>query len=241
MAGKRKHRGPNPEDAQAFGRPALPRLREAAADFAWLLTRGYAQRSGIKLVGDRYALGERQRLAVLRCTCSDAELASRSAREVPAAQVSGQTLWLDGYNVLTTIEAALGKGVVLAGRDGAWRDMASIHGHFHFVEETSPALTLLGEMLAKLKPSECVWLLDRPVSNSGRLAARIRDAATPHGWPWRVELVQNPDPMLAAAPPDVIAATADSAILDRCSRWLALTREVVCRHVPQAWVVRMFG
>ena len=63
MPDSRKHRGAAPEDAVAFGAEALPRLREAGVDFCWLLSRGYAHRSGIKIVGDRYALTERQRLA----------------------------------------------------------------------------------------------------------------------------------------------------------------------------------
>src|SRR5262245_47853623 len=105
MPDSRKHRGAHPEDAVAFGAEALPRLREAAADFCWLLSRGYAHRSGLKIVGDRHTLTERQRMAVGRCACSDAELAARRGREV--GQVTGAALWLDGYNVLTTVEAAL--------------------------------------------------------------------------------------------------------------------------------------
>ena len=109
----------------------------------------------------------------------------------------GAALWLDGYNVLTTIEAALAGGVVLAARDGAYRDMASMHGTYRHVAETLPALELLGRTMADDGPSECRWLLDRPVSNSGRLKRIIEDLAALRGWPWRVELVANPDVLLA--------------------------------------------
>jgi hypothetical protein len=239
MPDKRTHRGPHPEDAEAFGSQAQPRLQRAIADFCWLLDRGYADRSGIKLVGDRYDLRERQRTAVLRCACCNSERDSRKSREVASSGISGETLLIDGYNVLTTVEAALAGGVVLLGRDGSHRDMASIHGHFKFVVETSPALMLIGQTLARLRPIECVWYLDSPVSNSGRLAALLRETGAAQSWNWRVELVQNPDPILCRRPE--IVATADSMILDRCARWMNLAGEVIRATVPEAWIVTMRG
>lgn len=237
MPDKRSHRGPHPEDHEAFGTKSQALLREATSDFCWLLDRGYAHRSSIKLVGDRYALRERQRTAVQRCACSSAERDSRKAREVSSTNVRRQPLLIDGYNLLTTVEAALAGGVILLGRDGAFRDMASIHGHFKFVVETSPALTIIGQTLERLQPSECVWYLDSPVSNSGRLAALLRETGVAQSWNWRVELTPDPDPVLCAS--SETAATADSMILDRCARWMNLASEVIRAHVPQAWIVEM--
>ena len=77
MPDRRKHRGPHPEDARLFGAKALPLLRAAAADFCWLLGRGYPHDSALKLVGDRYALVARQRTAVSRCCCSEADALRR--------------------------------------------------------------------------------------------------------------------------------------------------------------------
>ncbi len=56
---------------------------------------------------------------------------------------------LDGYNVLTTVEAALAGGVLLEGRDGCYRDMASMAGRFHWVEETAPAVESIGRVLSE--------------------------------------------------------------------------------------------
>jgi hypothetical protein len=103
--------------------------------------------------------------------------------------------------------------------------------------ETAPALELIGETLANLNPNEVVWLLDRPVSNSGKLAEAIRDLAQRNEWNWRVDLVQNPDPVLAAS--GEIISTADSAILDRCKQWFNLARTVVQDHVPNAWLLKL--
>jgi len=234
---RRKHRGPHPEDARLFAPEAWPVLRRATADLCWLLSRGYADKSALKLVGDRYDLVARQRTAVGRCSCSDARAARRQDHRVGPEELAGRPLWLDGYNVLTTVESALAGGVVLAARDGTCRDMASMHGSYRKVTETLPALRLLGRLTAALKVRQCLWYLDRPVSNSGRLKQIMEDVAAAEGWPWRVELVQDPDAVLAET--SQIVATADSAILDRCAAWLNLARETIVRHVPEASVVEL--
>jgi len=212
-------------------------MREAAADLSWLYTRGYAQASSVKIVGDRYALTQRQRLAVMRCACSDQALESRRAREVGIGALAGAALRVDGYNVLTTVEAALSGGILLAGRDGCYRDMASMAGRFHWVEETAAAIMRIGEALAEAGARDVECLLDRPVSNSGKLARFMRDVAEKNGWPWRVDVVMNPDAELALG--DSIVATADSAVLDRCGRWVNLARCVVGRCASDARVVRL--
>lgn len=237
MPDHRTHRGPHPDDLGWFAPDCWPALREAVADLSWLLSRGYANESSLKIVGDRYGLVARQRIAVARTACSDSDAARRKRHEVPAGALAGKSLWLDGYNVLTTIEAALSGGILLPGRDGTLRDMASMHGSYRKVNETRPALELLGCTLAELRVTEAVWLLDRPVSNSGRLRKIMEDLATEKGWPWRIELAPDPDAVLAATVE--IVATADSAILDRCQAWFNLARETVARHVPGARMVNL--
>ena len=237
MPDERKHRGPHPEDARLFAPPQLPALCAATADICWLLSRGYRRESSQKLVGDRYALTARQRTAVSRCACSDADAAARRGRQRDAAALAGRDLWLDGYNVLTTVEAALAGGVVLAARDGAYRDMASMHGSYRKVAETLPALEMMGGVLARLGVARCRWLLDRPVSNSGRLKGIMEKLAAERGWPWSVELVDDPDRLLIES--REVVATADSAILDSAAAWFNLARTVVVDCVPGAWVVEL--
>jgi hypothetical protein len=142
---------------------------------------------------------------------------------------------IDGYNVLTTVEAALGGGILLLARDGTFRDMASMHGHYRKVAETLPALELIGKTLVSLEVAEAVWLLDRPVSNSGRLQQLILTTAENHGWNWKVELVFSPDPILIEAADPV--ASADSIVLDYCGHWINLGRWTVQQSVPNATIV----
>jgi hypothetical protein len=226
----RKHRGPGPQDTTWFGPGAVPVLIEAVADLSWLFSRGYAEASSLKLVGDRHRLVERQRVAVIRSACSDDSLARRHANRVEIGALRGQSLRIDGFNLILTLESALGGGIVLGGRDGCFRDLASVHGTYRRVEETRPALELAARWLSEWGVRPCTWLLDAPVSNSGRLAAMIRATNAD----WSAEVVPNPDAALATAG-DVIA-TADAGILDRCGVWVNLARLLVEAAVPGAFV-----
>jgi hypothetical protein len=80
-----------------------------------------------------------------------------------------------------------------------------------------------------------LWLLDRPVSNSGRLAARIAEIAARRDWPWQVEVVFNPDSQIISSPALVI--TSDSSILDRVERWANLKSYLLVERIPGAWLI----
>lgn len=236
MPDRRSHRGPHPEDEKLFSAQMVPVLREAVSDLSWLLSRGYSLDGSLKLVGDRYRLVRRQRLSVGRCAASDDAVAARAESHIEASAGHGSDLLIDGYNLLTTMEAALGGGVILLGRDGTYRDMASMHGTYRKVSETIPALTLIGASIAHLDVHEARWLLDSPVSNSGRLASVLRDLAKEQGWTWRVELVQNPDAVLKHATAEIVVS-ADSVVIDSAPRWLNLARHITDQHIPDAWVI----
>jgi hypothetical protein len=238
MGDSRRHRGPHPLDEQLFSEAALPKLRYAVADLSWLRTRGYAEPSAIKLVGDRYQLRQRQRVAVGRCACSDSSKAGRAVRRVKPSNVVGNSLAIDGLNVITTIEVALAGGVLLLGRDRCMRDMASFHGSYRLVQETERAVALLVEVVQSMQPSEAVLYIDRPVSNSGRLAEIVRHAAAAHGSNLEALTADCVDETLGES--SAVVATADSAILDACDAWLSLAAVVIERHraeVEPMWLL----
>jgi len=232
---RRKHRGAHPADADIFAAERVPALRLAAAELSWLLSRGYQSKSSLKLVGDRHRLRERQRLAVARAACSDESLARRAAARVGANEVMGAELIVDGFNLVITAEAALGGGPLLRGRDRAVRDLSSVHGSYRSVEETARAVLLAGEAMSALGPASALWLLDRPVSNSGRLASALRETAAARGWPWEVEVVFNPDREMVNS--GRLAVTSDSNILDHAARWFNFNEYLIERFIPQAWVI----
>jgi hypothetical protein len=232
---KQQHRGAHPEDQRLFADAWLPTLRTATAELSWLLSRDYPITAALKLVGDRHRLNERQRMAIVRAACSDDKRERRLASRVQPQQLRDQALIVDGFNLLITIEAALSQGVILRCRDSCLRDLASVHGSYRSVQETDRAIALLGETLAALGPASVDWLLDKPISNSGRLAAKLRDLAALHGWPWHVALCFNPDSAIVASAK--IAVTSDALVLDGSARWFDLKSYLIEQHLPAAWLV----
>lgn len=231
----RKHRGAHPEDKKLFAAEQLPLLRSATSELSWLLTRDYSLKGALKLVGDRYALTDRQRLAVARAACSDQSQKRRAGTLVSIESVSGEEVIVDGFNLIITVEAALSGGVLLVCRDHCIRDLSSVHGSYRAVNETVQAIGLIGEVLAPLEPKSVVWLLDRPISNSGRLANRIRQFAREKDWKWSVEVVFSPDAEMAAS--DRIVISSDSQLLDQVPRWLNLNRVLIDKWLAESWLI----
>lgn len=112
-----------------------------------------------------------------------------------------------------TTERGLAGGAVIRGRDGVIRDVASVHGTWRRSRHTAEALDRLAEALAGA--ASAVWILDAPVSNSGRLAALIRERA-----PFEVRLEAEADAALLAT--GAALATSDGPLIDRAERWLPL-------------------
>jgi hypothetical protein len=230
-----KHRGLAPGDDSLFSVESTKKLSQATFDLSWLFSRGYAELASLKLVGDRFDLNARQRSAVSRCSCTDVAVARRKASQLTQEELSDKELHIDGFNIITTLEVALSGGVVLRARDGCIRDVAGIHGTYRKVEETTPAIHLIGEFLHQLKPSRCVWFLDSPVSNSGRLKSIIAEIAEQKNWSIDIQLVPDPDPVLIRS--SGIVLSADSAILDQCAQWFNLNESLIPSKTPDAWLV----
>src|SRR2546422_3693048 len=119
----RRHRGAHPEDRNLFNAEQMPVLRTATSDLSWLLTRRYSMKGALKLVGDRYMLTDRQRLAISRAACSDQSKERRARTLISTDDVASKELIVDGFNLLITIEAALSGGLLMICRDGCVRDL----------------------------------------------------------------------------------------------------------------------
>jgi hypothetical protein len=239
MPDRRTHRGPHPDDAKLFAPDKIPDLRTAAGDFSLLLTKGYADKSALKLVGDKFSLTDRQRLAVMRSSCSDRQLASRHERRIELRKIADQPIAIDGYNLLITVEAAMSGGVIFKGRDGCFRDLASIHGTYRKVTETIPAVELIGHFLKDIGVTKALWFLDSPVSNSGRLKTLIGELAEKNNWLWNIELSISPDYELIRT--DSIVVSTDSVVLDGCRKWANLSAELITQKIKSPWIIDLSG
>ncbi|MBK9033168.1 MAG: DUF434 domain-containing protein [Myxococcales bacterium] len=227
-------RRPHPDDHELFAPVRLPTLRAAVDDLSWLRGRGYADTAALALVGDRYQLLARARTAVARVAASPEVASARRGRRLAVAALTGRALVIDGFNVLVTCEAALAGGVVLPGRDGAWRDLGSVHGSYRAVDETARALAAIAQLLARAAPARVTWYFDRPVSSSGDVARRVR-AVDPA---WTVELVNVADPELIRDPAAVVASS-DAWVLDRAGAWIDLPTATVTALAVRPWLVEL--
>jgi hypothetical protein len=232
---KQQHRGAHPEDQRLFAADQLAILRVAVDELSWLLNRGYSITASLKLVGDRHRLNDRQRMAVARAACTDTSRAKRLATCVAPEQIKDAELIVDGFNLLITIEAALSQGLIMLCRDTCIRDLASVHGSYRSVQETDRAIQIIGAALTTLAPRAVQWLLDKPISNSGRLAAKLRDLAAQHEWPWNVDVLFNPDTAISSS--EQIAITSDAIVLDHAVRWFNLKACIIDRFIPDAWII----
>lgn len=228
-------RGADPKDAELFAAAWVPTLRTAVHELSWLLERGYAEPSALALVGDRHRLRKRQRDAVRRSACSDAAARQRHERRIDPTELRGRTLAIDGFNVLITLEAAIAGAPLFRGRDGVLRDIASVHGSWRQVESTAAALAGIAAFAREHEIAGATWYLDRPVANSGRLAATIERSADTADLGWTARLVFDPDAALRAS--EAVVASADAIVLDGCGAWIDLVERVVARIAPEAWIL----
>lgn len=230
MPHKQAHRGANPKDAALFADKHLPAMRQALQDLHYLLNRDYTLNASLKLVGDRFRLKKRQRQALTHAVATQEAIRNRTQSRV--ATLKHQTVWLDGYNQLITTEALLAGAPVFRGMDGCLRDIASVHSTYRKVAETLPALQYIGEALQRHEVGKVVWVLDAPISNSGRLAALLREQP----WGWEVVLDNNPDKMLVEQ--NGVVVSSDSWVLDRAGAWFNLSVELA-EVIPTPWLVEV--
>ncbi|MCB9637604.1 MAG: DUF434 domain-containing protein [Myxococcales bacterium] len=228
-----KGRGAHPRDDEFFAAKKLQILQEAVFDMSFLFTRSYAEASALKLVGDRYQLHQRQRLAILRSAASTEDLQLFAPKELEL--LKDQALDIDAFNLIILLESASGGGLILKGMDGCYRDLASVHGTYRMVELTSQLVRYLGKWLAQQEVAKVRWWIDQPVSNSGRLAALFREIGQEEGWDWEAETTPYVDREIAQA--KGISVSTDKVIIRRCSKWSNVGRRFVDQMIPSAWIV----
>src|SRR5512139_1958123 len=92
-------------------------IQRAAGDFRYLLNRRYPRKAALELVGNRYGLTFDQRHLLHRGVFSESDATCRRRKLLRLKDLRGQTLAIDGYNVLITIEAGLSRRPLIAADD----------------------------------------------------------------------------------------------------------------------------
>lgn len=229
------NRGFVPGDANEFGDAVLPTLRYAQQDIVYLLGRGYELTHAVTFVGNRFQLSARQRTALTRASSEAVVVAARKQRQTDS--LAGSTVYIDGFNLIITLEAAQSPETTLLGcMDGTVRDLCGLHGTYRLIEATATALNWTAESLVNLKVAQAVFYLDAPVSNSGRLRTAILEVMGRHSLPCEVLLVPNADRELWDKSPVI---TTDAIILERCSSWVNLAASIISDKLPERRIVRL--
>lgn len=211
-----KNRGKEASDDNLFGTEKIQlKLKEAVTDLSYFLSRGYGEKATLALVGNRYRLNSRQQQAVRGMSASQSQIEDRKSKEIQRKELEGKEIAIDGFNALILLESILSNAYVFSGQDGFIRDLSSVHGTYKRVKQTSQAIEIIADFYKKEKIKTFFWFFDKPVSNSGRLKKIIEEIALENQYDWRVELVYNPDKVIAES--NWIAVTSDAWILDNAS------------------------
>ena len=235
MTSNNTRRGFDPEDKRFFSGEAVINLGIAQEEIQWLLDRNYRIDTVINFVGNHYLLSARQRLALRRATATKIQYKKRKSALLSLEDAKHGCIFIDGFNLIITLEVALSGSILILGKDGVLRDLAGLRGTYRLIDKTETALNIIGTALNELNVPEIKFFLDKPVSNSGRLKNRILDCSGIWNIPTEVELVQNPDSVLSHMERVV---TGDSVILDNCKSWFNLPRKIVEDYIEDAWIVR---
>ncbi|MCD6190019.1 MAG: DUF434 domain-containing protein [Sulfurimonas sp.] len=231
----KRHRGANPQDSKCFDIKQLNKLKTALNELSWLLNHGYTISASSELVGNHHQLTSRQRMAIARIVCTDEQIIKRKATCLPTSKLKDKTVVIDGFNLLITIEAALGGGAIFNCSDSCYRDLSAVYGSYKIVAETTAAIEYIGKTLELGEPKKVVWLFDRPVSNSAKIAELVREIAAEHKWPFEAETTDSTDSLLSKSPHTIV--TCDSAILERTKSWCNLAYTTITQQISDAWII----
>ncbi|MDO5133240.1 MAG: DUF434 domain-containing protein [Eubacteriales bacterium] len=224
-------RGSVPEDIRNFSPEAINKMKTASRHISYLLDEGYDLKQAAVFVGNHFLLSERQRLAIMRSVASREQCSARKRKQLRLADLAGREVWIDGFNTIITLEVLLCDSLLFACMDGTVRDLAALRGTYRLIPETTGAVRMMLDVLQEAGVYRVNILLDEPVSNSGRLKARIADLAEERSsFDLDIRILRDVDRALY---PKERVITSDSIILDHCVSWVNLTAECMRRSGKQ--------
>ena len=220
-------RGYVPEDERNFSAEAVEKMRTASRHISWLLDEGYDLKQATVFVGNHFLLSERQRLAIMRSVASRQQILERKRKRVSIEALTGKEVWIDGFNIIITLEVLLSDSLLFVCMDEAVRDLAALRGTYRLIPETTEAVMMLFDVLQEARVSKVNILLDEPVSNSGRLKTLIAETAEGnYAFDLNIQICRDVDRTLYQRE---YVITSDSIILDHCVSWANLTAECMKR------------
>ena len=224
---KVSQRGFDINDKKWFSNKEIIKLSKAKEEIEWLINRDYKIDSVVNFVGDRYQFSLRQRNALKRATC-------RKSKLLDVNKINEDTIYIDGFNLIITLEVALSKGILIKGSDGCIKDLAGLRGTYKLIDKTDYAIELIGKFLDEKSVLSVIFYLDSPVSNSGNLKLKILDILNLYNIKTEVILVNNADVILENLDRVV---TSDAAILDKCISYFDLSTYIIEKYINEANII----
>jgi hypothetical protein len=189
----------------------LSGILPAAGEYLWMLTKGYPQKSSLKMVGDKFMLSREMRQVLYRGICSEGAARERMEKIGPVQE--GDLVLVDTYNVLFTVNNyLLGKHVFIC-NDGILRDAGEMRGRIVNKPVFTRSVGLMLDVLEMWKGATFILYLDEPVSHSGRLSIELSKDMVQMEIEGEALTVKSADHMLKAGRGDAIC-TSDSVIID---------------------------
>lgn len=225
------------KDEKQFTGKQLELLQKAADEVQFLLDRGYDVKPVTTFVGNHYLFSERQRLALARSVSAKEYIRKRVNKELlqTGNEYLLETVHIDGFNTVITLEVALSGSPVFYCRDGALRDLAGLRGTYRVIDKTQEAIELLLRQLEFLHISKAVFYLDAPVSNSGRLSGMILQCAKGYNISVQTQIIPDVDRVLEQME-GVISG--DAIILNRCKSWLNVV-PTIAEQIESVWKIQL--
>lgn len=237
VADKIVKRGFVPTDERQFHANALNILKQAGEEVYFLLNRGYSVKTATTFVGNHHLLSERQRLALARMISPEENIRLRKSKQLSDKELVGETLYIDGFNSIITLEIAFSGSLLLQCMDGTIRDLAGLRGTYCLIDKTDLAIQAMREFFQESGIKKAVFYLDAPVSNSGRLKQRILELMAQAGFEVAVE-IENPVDAILKQKHHVV--TADAIILDACESWYNLTSAIIAKKIGNYEYIKIF-
>ncbi len=219
-------RGYFPEDTINFSPQALLTLRQACRDVSYLINNGYPLKSASEFVGNHYLLSERQRLCIVRSVSPEKQLVIRRQKQQQQL-TENSVVYIDGFNIVITLEVALSKSPIFRCMDTTVRDLAGLRGTYRIIDKTEPSLHMIASALEQHHIRKSVVYFDAPVSNSGRLAQKTRACFSAYSFATEIIVTHDVDRILEQRE-SVISS--DAIILDKCISWYNLTAELLRQY-----------
>jgi hypothetical protein len=211
-----------------------PELWQAADDFRFLLNRGYPRDASLQLVGNRYNLDHDHRHLLRRGIFAAAIAAQRKNKKVSLEEIRGRALAIDGYNCLITLESALKGKTILLADDGFFRDISGVSSSYKETPATNQALGLIIDLLIAAATTDILFLLDSPISASGKLATRIRGLMKEQGLRGDAQAVKVPEQLMIGY--EGIIATSDTALIDQSNQVFDLADHIITQHLRSPFI-----